>query len=348
MRKSIMSAAAMGILLSGLGVSSASAAVGAGLIVHYSFDADDAADLAGGDQNGAVNGSAAFATGRIGAKAIQLDGADDYVNVGDHPNTGTALTMATWVRANGAITANTALINKYGISGVTNREFRLTAAGDAGGGASSGKPHILVSTTLASGGQTVISNGTSDLPNDNSTWAHLMATFDGSTGTTVFYLNGIQVDTDTNVNVSSFDTSGTAALLIGAETTSLNGTTSRRFFNGAMDDVGIWSAIKTGKEVAAVHGLGYFQGINLGSSLLDSFISAFDATGSTTINGVQWQHVTGLTPIQGTVGGTLAGNDAFVVLDNSGNGMQIVIPEPASLTLLALGGLALLSRRRKS
>ena len=88
-----------------------------------------------------------------------------------------------------------------------------------------------------------------------------------------------------------------------------------------------------------------FESLSIDGAGIEDLLTAFGATGSTTINGNQWQYTTGLTGALGATGGT-ANSNAFVVLDGSNNGMMIV-PEPSSVLLSRCGAVSLLLRRRR-
>ena len=115
--------------------------------------------------------------------------------------------------------------------------------------------------------------------------------------------------------------------------------------DGSLDDVAAWAREVQHIEVASIHAMGRFEGLDVADMQVQDLIDAFNATGSTDINGNLWQYTTALGGPLGTTGG-MADTSAFVVLDNSGNGMQIVVPEPASLALVGLGTLCLLGRCR--
>lgn len=124
------------------------------------------------------------------------------------------------------------------------------------------------------------------------------------------------------------------------------------FSNVKLDDIGIWAnEALSAKQIAAIHAMGRFEAIGLMDAGVDNLIAAFDAGAgnSTTINGHIWEY-TDLSSLSTTVGATggTAGVDAWVVLDSSGNGMQL-IPEPGTIALLAaaLAAMALYGWRRR-
>ncbi|MBL7114823.1 MAG: hypothetical protein ISS35_03585 [Kiritimatiellae bacterium] len=79
-------------------------------------------------------------------------------------------------------------------------------------------------------------------------------------------------------------------------------------------------------ERALIHALGRYSGVALDDSSIDDVLAAFGTTSSATAGGDLWVYKTaaelGAGTTLGTSGGT-AGVDAYVVLDTSGNGMQI-------------------------
>lgn len=120
-----------------------------------------------------------------------------------------------------------------------------------------------------------------------------------------------------------------------------------RTWDGVIDDLGLWSRELSAEEIALINGLGRFAGVALNDSAIDDVLAAFHAgTGnSADAGGYTWEYASGLgTDTIGQTGGSVVGGDAYIALDDSGNGVRL-IPEPASLGLLWLGGW-LLARRR--
>ena len=74
-------------------------------------------------------------------------------------------------------------------------------------------------------------------------------------------------------------------------------------------NAGLWNEELSARKVAAIHGLGKFQGLGLNHAAID------------TVGSVSWENVDGGT---GATGGTVGGEDAFIALDGAaGRGIQI-------------------------
>jgi hypothetical protein len=80
-----------------------------------------------------------------------------------------------------------------------------------------------------------------------STWSHLVGTYDGTTAR--LYLNGIQIGSTTG----SWNGLGTNNFYIGAVNYNAGVT---RFFNGDIDEVGIWSRPLTASEITTIYNNG--------------------------------------------------------------------------------------------
>jgi len=120
-------------------------------------------------------------------------------------------------------------------------------------------------------------------------------------------------------------------------------------YDGLIDDVGVWEAAIDPDQVAATYGLGLFSGVDLGDSAIDA-VMVMDTVGQQVTDvGTElhtWAYATGLSGTVGSVGGSTAGGDAWIVLGGGGVGVQLV-PEPVSALLVFLGFGTLASRRRR-
>ncbi len=355
MRKSIVSAAAVGLLLAGAGIGTASAAVSTDLASYNKFDGNLAQSVGSGPTASGV-GSPIFVTGMFGS-AVSLDNgtvkdaaATQWVDLGafDVSATRTALTVSAWVNFANAPNVNDfkAIVGNTDISDSgdgTSRSFRLSSGSSIG---SNLQWDITSSpTTFNSPSGSTAQDGVATV----GVWKLVTATFIGgagnstNAGSATIYADGILGGTVPLDFVAYVDNS--VKLLIGAEPTTA--TTARRGVTGLIDDVGIWSRALSAQEVAIINGLGRFVGLVLDSGGIDAVLAAYNATGSASSGVRTWSYKTGLTGPVGTTGGSIAGGDAYIVL-GAGNGVQIVIPEPASLALLSISGLLLLPRRRKA
>ena len=112
-------------------------------------------------------------------------------------------------------------------------------------------------------------------------------------------------------------------------------------FIGSIDDCLLATGpVLTDKQVALLHGLGRLAGVSYGSGTINgeelaSVLDAYDAQGLAVAGGETWYYsdnVGGGNTI-GTIGGSVATGDAFIVLGTDGSGVNLV-PEPGCLTLL--------------
>ena len=93
-------------------------------------------------------------------------------------------------------------------------------------------------------------------------------------------------------------------------------------YAGSMEDVAVWTNVLTAQQIAAIYGLGHFSSGY--ASDMPQFLNAFTAGTNVAIRGILWMPTNGLSGSLGSVGGTVAGDTAYVVLDGSGDGMQVI------------------------
>jgi hypothetical protein len=224
------------------------------LIGHWTFD-----EITGGittDSGGAIdanwqNGSSTnlnWTTGQIGG-AADLGGqtsGDNFFSTGNLTtlSNANALTIAVWVNPDGFTGSS------YEGIFMTRSSLTGSAAGNQNwgiawedGNGTNPNPHLDSRT-----GNGIDSNPASILANDG--WCHVALVWDGSAGTHVQYINGVQ----------SASTSGPTGTISGGtwhigHDDCCGGS---RDFNGQIDDLGVWDHALSAAEIAAI----YNQGLN--------------------------------------------------------------------------------------
>src|SRR3989344_4660568 len=206
------------------------------LVGHWKFDETSgtvASDSSGNNKTGTLTNGPTWTTGKINS-ALNFDGTDDYVNLGNMNVSGSGITIAAWVKADSFSSAiDTRFISKanstseqghYWMLGQTNSggdklRFRLKAGGST-------------QTLIASSG---------DLPLN--TWFHAIATYDGSTMR--LYKDGIEVGSVAKLGTIDIDT--TIPANIGRNPDGSN------HMDGAMDDVRIYNRALTVSDIQALY-----------------------------------------------------------------------------------------------
>ncbi len=221
-------AVALGTWLS-CGTAQAGSTLDNGLLGHWTFD--DPASLgqdSASTNNGAVHGGAyAFASSRVGAGALSLNGVDGYVEVADNEGirftASQSFTLSAWVYPakfpyswRGVVTKSRNQSPWYGIWINGNNQWFF------------GGPQNLTG---------------SDLPMDGNgelvrSWFHVTAVQDGAQGTSTFYVDGVPV-----VSGASADVNGAGPLWIGGAVS------VSEYFNGLIDDVRLYNRVLTDEEI---------------------------------------------------------------------------------------------------
>ncbi len=272
-------------------------------VVHWKLDessgttaADSSGNLVDGIWRGTVGSPAWMPGGGIDGGAFQFTGANSDMFYTDAFGAlaGLPFTISAWV--NTASTENDGLVYVgNGTQGAQYYVLRLTG--------NVARVNARNTTEVAGIGTT---------PINDSQWHHLVAIYAGDSERRLFVDGALQVTETTFVNPVTLNRFG-----IGALTRS----NPADFYTGFMDDVSLWNRVLTEIDIAALRGLGTLGAGN--AEDLDPLVNAFAIQGSAPVRGRQWEYATGLAGPLGATGGSVASLNAFIVLDNAGNGMRM-------------------------
>lgn len=198
-------------------------------ISRWRFDEGSGTSAAdsNGSRTGTLTNGATWTPGRF-ANAVLLDGTNDYVAVPPFDVTGSALTIAAWVRTSSFGTGEQRFISKT--TGTTNY-WALGTNGSA------------LRFRLRAGGVNATVTAASTLPAN--TWYHAAATYDGTT--IRLYVNGVQVISTAQSGAVATGTSVPVAIGRNPSGTGSN------YFNGAIDDMRVFARGLTAAEILLLY-----------------------------------------------------------------------------------------------
>ncbi len=224
-----------------------------GLVGWWPFNGN-ANDESGNGNNGTVNG-AIITSDRLGNtnSAYNFNGVNNSITVPDNSSNDINgdFTIAAWINCNpgygsGTGSINNQIVNKWGAGGSGLASFQLCIS-------PTGVPKVYVNDGSTTSG--VISN----LIIPINSWHYLITKLSGQT--LKLYIDGFQVD---SINNSVVPQSSVYNLNFGQEEFG-----NISFFNGKLDDIGIWNRALTQQEITDLYNGGIcYQNITVTDTLL--------------------------------------------------------------------------------
>ena len=204
----------------------------AGLVGYWPF-CGNANDESGNGNNGTVNG-AMLTTDRFGIsnKAYDFDGSNDYIDIVSTTglNSNQGISMSLWFNWNGP-------------NGVDNHQYLFLIANNPNGG-------ITITDAGQLGVNVVNCNCVNDLNIETTitqnTWINIILSYDLIQGLMKMYLNGILINS-TQENIFTYYTTNNPADRFG------NYHFNSHYFNGQLDDAGLWNRTLTSSEVQQLY-----------------------------------------------------------------------------------------------
>ena len=218
-------------------------AVGAGAFAYWNFDeggaAQTAADSSGNGRDGtlgsttSVEGSDPSWSCVSSGYALEFDGSDDQVLVGDHDLLN-AISISAWINWDAITTSDGIGSKRTGTEVLGNWALRMD---DTGSG-------LLEWMLWTGSGARQVFNSTSAINIDE--WTHVVLTFDETTNTANFYINGTLDNTTTSFTNNLEDNA--QDIIIGWAGQ------SSQYFDGHIDDLRLYDYALTQPEVTTLAG----------------------------------------------------------------------------------------------
>jgi hypothetical protein len=273
-----------------------------GLVGYWPFNGN-ANDQSGNGNNGTVNG-ATLTTDRLGNTngAYDFDGNNDHIVVSNNSTlSGFAdITISLWVN----ISQFPSISNPF--SGLVTKWY---GSGSCGGMTDNYACYLRTNNQFAAG-----TNQYRNYPNmlqtqsnlSTSNWYHLVMVHNSTTGGSI-YINGTLVST---YNTSGALCSSTNPLYFGCD----NGLgVITRFFNGKLDDIGIWNRALSTQEITNMYnGVNYSDTCNaVSGSLVNGLVGYWPFCGNANDDSGNGNN--------GTVSGAILTTDRFGNLNSAYN-----------------------------
>ena len=173
--------------------------------------------------------------GKVG-QALDFDGSDDYVNVGDVELTNVSISISVWVNSNTLV--NRPIVSKYRATG-DQRSYALIIS--SGSVLSFG---VSEDGTTNANSWVSVQSTTTPLTNQ---WYHVVGTFNNSTGSAKMYVNGGREAETINTNVTSIYNT-TRSLRIGNFESA-----GEKYTDGQIDEVRIYNRALLDEDVKLLY-----------------------------------------------------------------------------------------------
>jgi hypothetical protein len=277
-----------------------------GLAGYWKFDdgtsgatPTTATDSSTNGNTGTLTGSPTWTTGQIGS-AVDFDGTDDYITMGDNDLYGPSadFTIAAWINQD-AITTLQCIFCKD-TRQVSGEQFRFSV-----GESVNGKLRYSAATEEV-GGNTLLTAGT---------WYHAVITRSSSSGRLNIYLNGVN---DGSAATGSVPSAPTSNVKIGSR----DNASASEYWNGKIDEVRFYNRALSADEVSQLYRLNAPTGTDTSLKGYWSFngkdisgTTAYDRSGA----GNNGTLTGGPTVTTGKVGQALSfdGSDDYVTIPNA-------------------------------
>ena len=216
-----------------------------GLVGWWPFNGNTN-DESGNGNNGTNNG-ATLSTDRNGVsnRAFNFDGKTSFIEVANNSslNLNSNFTISSWFNSDSMydVPGTVKMIlskHRNGLStdgyvyGIWNNNYSTTKRGMIN---FSGAPKFTTDAYPKDSVGDVYVNK----------WYHYVVTYDVSNSELKYYLNGSLIDTKT---IAYSISTNTLNVIIGAEWT-ISGSTKKSFFNGKIDDIGVWNRVLNSQEI---------------------------------------------------------------------------------------------------
>lgn len=205
------------------------------LVLYYKLDNSSGAvfDITGNLNNGTNNGATRGVPGLIN-NSFSFDGTNDWVNVTNNWTTGVDWSISLWVNGSDSDCSVSQYIMDLRSSSAVRHLIRCF----------SGSSNVVLEYDDGSQDDGLFGSNSAVF---NNSWNHLVATVDS--GDLKTYLNGISIQNTTGLGslpLSASDTGSIGSIRLG----------NNLFFNGSVDEVGIWNRTLSVSEVLELYNSG--------------------------------------------------------------------------------------------